>query len=113
MFQCLQVHLDLWQKQSEIKDTKYGELTVRAKFQNTNLIIEVMNARNLIAMDSNGNIILYYSNYLFIIHIILGTCDSFVRMNLFPEDKFTGVTKPKTQTHSKTLFPLYEEKFVM
>lgn len=42
-----------------------------------------------------------------------GTCDSFVRINLFPEDKFTGVTKPKTQTHNKTLFPLYEEKFVM
>lgn len=50
----LQVHLHLWQKQSEIKDTKFGELTVRAKFQNTDLIIEVMNARNLIAMDSNG-----------------------------------------------------------
>lgn len=90
-----QVHLDLWKKQGSIKDSPYGELSVRVKFNGTDLTVEVMNARNLKAMDSNGS------------------CDSFVRIHLLPEDKFSGVVKPKTQTHNRNLFPLYDETFVM
>ena len=55
----------------------------------------MINARNLIAMDTNGS------------------CDSFVRMHFLPEEKFLGVAKPRTNTQNKTLFPLYDEKFVM
>lgn len=91
----MKAHLDLWKKQATLKESPYGELSVRVKFQNTDLIVEVMNARNLKPMDSNG------------------ACDSFVRIHLLPEDKFSGVVKPKTQTHNKTLFPLYDETFVM
>lgn len=57
--------------------------------------IEVINARNLVAVDSNGS------------------CDPFVRINFVPEDKFNNVVKPKTNSQNKTLFPLYDEKFVM
>ena len=57
--------------------------------------IEVMNARNLLPMDSNG------------------LCDPFVRIHLLPEDKFSNVTKPKTNAQHKTLFPLYDEHFTM
>lgn len=37
-----------------IKDSPCGEISVRAKFDENALHIEVMNARNLMAMDSNG-----------------------------------------------------------
>lgn len=54
-----------------------------------------MNARNLMPMDSNG------------------LCDPFVRIHFIPEDRFANVTKPKTNAQNKTLFPLFDEKFVM
>ncbi|KAF5296761.1 hypothetical protein FQR65_LT10162 [Abscondita terminalis] len=90
-----EVHLDRWREQALIKSTPYGELSVRLQFQNNDLIIEVINARNLLAMDSNG------------------FSDSFVRINLLPEEKFTHISKPKTQTHNKNLFPLYDELFTL
>lgn len=50
-----QVHLDLHKQFKNMKEeSPYGELTVRAKFEDSTLKIEVINARNLIAMDSNG-----------------------------------------------------------
>lgn len=52
-----------------------------------------MNARNLVPMDSNGS------------------CDPFVRINLVPEDKFINIQRPKTNAQTKTLFPLFDEKF--
>lgn len=30
-----------------------------------------------------------------------------------PEDLFAGTIRPKTQTHNKNLFPLYDETFTM
>lgn len=46
-------------------------------------------------MDSNGN------------------CDSFVKVHFMPSDKFGGIGTQKTGVQNKTLFPLYDEKFVM
>ncbi|KAH9630501.1 hypothetical protein HF086_000714 [Spodoptera exigua] len=46
--------------------------------------------------------------YLLKLH---GLCDSYVRVALLPEDSFANVQKPKTQTHNKNLFPLYDEIF--
>ncbi|XP_018323999.1 protein unc-13 homolog 4B isoform X2 [Agrilus planipennis] len=88
-----QVHLDRWREQQNIKQGPFGELTVRAKFEGNVLFVEVMNARNLHPMDSNG------------------LCDSFVKVCLLPEEKFTNIQKPKTQTQNKTQFPLYDETF--
>lgn len=55
--------------------------------------LEIMSARNLRPMDSNG------------------ACDPFVRVHFLPEPEFASVTKPKTNVQAKTLFPLFEEKF--
>lgn len=88
-------HLERWQDQQSITDPKMGVLTVRAHFIENNLKVEVMNARNLMPTDSNG------------------LCDSYVRVVLHPEDLFANVVKPKTQTHSKNLFPLYDEMFLI
>ncbi|XP_045535970.1 protein unc-13 homolog 4B isoform X3 [Papilio machaon] len=90
-----QYHLERWQEQQAITEPKMGILTVRAQFIEDNLKIEIMNARNLMPTDSNG------------------LCDSYVRVTLLPEDTFANVTKPKTQTHSKNLFPLYDEMFLI
>ncbi|KAG6450866.1 hypothetical protein O3G_MSEX006811 [Manduca sexta] len=90
-----QYHLERWQEQQAITEPKMGMLTVRAQFIDDNLKVEVMNARNLMPTDSNG------------------LCDSYVRVALLPEDSFANVVKPKTQTHSKNLFPLYDEMFII
>ncbi|RVE50828.1 hypothetical protein evm_004577 [Chilo suppressalis] len=90
-----QYYLERWQEQQTIQDPKHGILTVRAQFIDDNLKIEVMNARNLMPTDSNG------------------LCDSYVRVQLLPEDTFANVVKPKTQTHNKNLFPLYDEMFII
>lgn len=57
--------------------------------------LEVLNARNLIPICSNG------------------ACDPFVRIYFSPEERFDAMTKYKTNVQNKTLFPLYDEKFVM
>lgn len=44
----------------QIKDSQYGEISVRTKFEGNTLTVEVMNARNLIAMDSNGTVCHFY-----------------------------------------------------
>ncbi|KAM3965051.1 C2 and C2B_Munc13-like domain-containing protein staccato isoform 2-T2 [Aphomia sociella] len=88
-----QYHLERWQEQQAIAEPKNGLLTVRAQFSGNTLKIEIMNARNLTPTDSNG------------------LCDSYVRIYLLPEDTFANVAKPKTQTHNKNLFPLYDEMF--
>nr|XP_026489849.1 protein unc-13 homolog 4B isoform X5 [Vanessa tameamea] len=90
-----QYHLERWQEQQAVTEPKMGLLTVRAQFIEDNLKIEIMNARNLMPTDSNG------------------LCDSYVRVGLLPEDTFANVEKPKTQTHSKNLFPLYDEMFLI
>ncbi|XP_039754928.1 protein unc-13 homolog 4B isoform X7 [Pararge aegeria] len=90
-----QYHLERWQDQQSITEPKMGLLTVRAQFIEDSLKLEIMNARNLMPTDSNG------------------LCDSYVRAALLPEDAFANVEKPKTQTHSKNLFPLYDEMFLI
>ncbi|KAJ8944670.1 hypothetical protein NQ318_015878 [Aromia moschata] len=90
-----QVHLDMADHFNKIKDSPYGEISVRCKFEGNTLAVEVMNARNLMAMDSNGS------------------CDAFIRVHLLPEHKFSEHDKPKTKTHNKTQFPLFDEKFVL
>nr|XP_049462903.1 protein unc-13 homolog 4B isoform X2 [Anopheles coluzzii] len=83
------------QNQSDASATGYGMLTVQCFFKENVLELEIVNARNLKPMDGNGS------------------CDPFVRVHFLPEERFVGVAKPKTQCQSKTLFPLYDEKFVI
>ncbi|XP_046385161.1 protein unc-13 homolog 4B isoform X2 [Ischnura elegans] len=94
-----QYHLERLGEQLSIEGSgqasPFGLLTVRLQFVEDVLRIGVMNARNLKPMDSNGS------------------CDPFVRIHLLPEEKFTGTTKPRTKTHKKTLFPLFDEVFTV
>ena len=90
-----QYYKDRLKEQQETTESTFGNLTIQCFFKGNTLELEIMNARNLMPMDSNGS------------------CDSFVRVHFIPEERFPGVMKPKTQTHSKTLFPLYDEKFTM
>lgn len=111
-----QYYLEQVKQQDNIPDSRFGQLTVRCWFEENNLVvsvdirssdsikfhskystfqIDVMNARNLAPMDSNGS------------------CDPFVRIQLIPEEKFGNVTKIKTKSQDKTLFPLFDEKFSM
>lgn len=89
-----QYYLERVKQQENAPESQYGQLTVKCWFEDNNLMIDVMNARNLVPMDSNGS------------------CDPFVRIHLIPEEKFGNVTtKIKTKAQDKTLFPLFDEKF--
>ncbi|CAH1131281.1 unnamed protein product [Ceutorhynchus assimilis] len=90
-----EVHLELADKFDQFTESPYGEISFRSKFDGDTIQIEVINARDLAVMDSSGN------------------SDSFVRIHLLPEHEFANVEKPKTKTHHKTLFPLYDETFTI
>lgn len=81
-------------KLQSIGDAHYhGLLTIRAHFVENVLTIEIMNARNIKPMDSNGS------------------CDPYVKIHLLPEDRYANVQKPRTKTHKKSLYPLFDETF--
>ncbi|XP_039281647.1 protein unc-13 homolog 4B [Nilaparvata lugens] len=90
-----QCHLERHNEQQELigATAPLGMLTVRMQFVHDLLRIEIMNARNLRPMDDNG------------------LCDPYVKVHVIPEEKFTGITRPRTKTHKKTLFPLFDEIF--
>ncbi|KAK0167889.1 hypothetical protein PV327_001744 [Microctonus hyperodae] len=84
-------NLERVEEQEKYEDPLYGILTVRAQFNDNSLTIQILNARNLRPMDSNGK------------------CDSYVKVRLLPEDKFFEVKLPKTHVQKETLFPLFDE----
>ncbi|PNF14104.1 unc-13-like protein 4B [Cryptotermes secundus] len=90
-----QYHLERREEQMAMEAATHGLLTVRMQFVEDLLRIEVLNARNLHPMDTNGS------------------CDPYVKIHLLPEEKFTTITKPRTKTHKKTMFPLYDEYFTL
>lgn len=90
-----QYYFDRFNEQQQMTDTPFGILTVQCYFKKNLLDIEILNAKHLKPMDTNNS------------------CDPFVRIHLLPEEKFLSIAKPKTQTQSKTLFPLFDEKFTL
>lgn len=42
-----------------------------------------------------------------------GSCDSYVKVRLLPEEKFADVKLPKTHVQKENLYPLYDEIFNM
>jgi len=42
-----------------------------------------------------------------------GKCDSYVRIRLLPGEKFTDIRVLKTHVQKETLFPLFDETFIM
>jgi len=54
---------------------------------------------------------LFYSLIFFF--LLSGCCYPYVKIYLLPEIKFLGVVQPRTRTQKNTVFPLFEETFVM
>lgn len=88
-------YIERLNEQRKITDAHEGMLTVRAQFVHSTLRIEILNARNLVAHDKNGS------------------CDPFVKIYLIPSEKFADITKPKTKSQKKNLFPLFDESFTL
>ncbi|XP_075222315.1 C2 and C2B_Munc13-like domain-containing protein staccato isoform X2 [Lycorma delicatula] len=88
-----QCHLERLNEQQAMTTATFGVLTVRMQFVHDLLRIEIMNGRNILPMDDDGS------------------CDPYVKIHLVPEDRFSSITKPRTKTHKKNLFPLFEETF--
>ncbi|KAL0130108.1 hypothetical protein PUN28_002009 [Cardiocondyla obscurior] len=86
-------HQERVEEQKEMEEPSYGLVSVKAYFLDNSLNIQILNARNLHCMDSNGK------------------CDSYVKIRLLPEEKFTDIKAPKTHVQKETLFPLFDETF--
>ncbi|XP_014210937.1 protein unc-13 homolog 4B-like isoform X2 [Copidosoma floridanum] len=84
-------YLDRLKEQSGIENEPHGMLTVKAYFFNDLLNMQILNARNLRSTD--------------------GSCNSYVKITLYPEDVFAGTKSLKTGVQKETQFPLYDESF--
>ncbi|KAI4490005.1 hypothetical protein M0804_004187 [Polistes exclamans] len=111
---------DRLNEQKEMEETIYGLLTVKASFSNNSLNIQILNARNLRPMDSNGDFIGKLSTLERKLHSKSkqrlkegkkSKCDSYVKIRLLPENKFIDNKTPKTHVQKETLFPLFDETF--
>jgi C2 domain len=71
----------------------YGVLSIKVFFFGNILKLEILNAKNLIPFGGNRK------------------CDSFVKINIIPEDAFPKHQNYKTRVETDTHFPLYDELF--
>ena len=76
-------------------DAGLGSITVRASFTGDQLTLDILNGRNLKAMDSSGS------------------ADPYVKVQLLPIHHFPDATVLKTKVHKNTLFPLFDETFTL
>lgn len=76
-------------------DQELGSLSVRAVFIGDSLRIDVLNARHLSPMDSNGS------------------SDPYVKIQLLPARHFAAAAVWKTKVQKRTLFPLFDESFTL
>ncbi|KAH8309667.1 hypothetical protein KR044_007803 [Drosophila immigrans] len=88
-----QYYLDRLKYQKDESTAIFGQLAISAQFTDSQLMLKILNARNLRPMDKNG------------------LCDSFVKVSLMPTNHFIGITSFKTAVHNKNSFPLYDEQF--
>ncbi|XP_043520293.1 protein unc-13 homolog 4B isoform X10 [Frieseomelitta varia] len=86
-------HQERIKEQNELDESEYGQITVKAQFVDNSLNIQILNARKLRPVDSNGS------------------CDSYVKVKLLPEEKFADVKLPKTHVQKENLYPLFDEIF--
>uniref|UniRef100_A0A0A1WM20 BAI1-associated protein 3 n=1 Tax=Zeugodacus cucurbitae TaxID=28588 RepID=A0A0A1WM20_ZEUCU len=88
-----QYYIELLGYQQGISKSQFGQLTIAANFTQTELVLHILNGRNLVPMDPNGS------------------CDSFVKVHFYPTNRFVNTPTYKTSVHHKTRFPLYDEIF--
>ncbi|OXB81129.1 UNVERIFIED_CONTAM: hypothetical protein H355_005059 [Colinus virginianus] len=83
------------QEQLDVSSEKYGAVTIKALYRPSEqkLRVEVLNAANLIPLDSNGS------------------SDPFVQLTLEPRHEFPEVVARTTQCKRNELHPLFDEAF--
>ncbi|XP_041342599.1 protein unc-13 homolog D isoform X3 [Pyrgilauda ruficollis] len=83
------------QQQLDTSSEKYGAVTIKALYRPSEqkLHVEVLNATNLIPLDSNGS------------------SDPFVQLTLEPRHEFPEVVARTTQCKRNELHPLFDEAF--
>ncbi|NWV33932.1 UN13D protein, partial [Grantiella picta] len=83
------------QQQLDTSSEKYGAVTIKALYRPSEqkLRVEVLNATNLIPLDSNGS------------------SDPFVQLTLEPRHEFPEVVARTTQCKKNELHPLFDEAF--
>ncbi|XP_012256082.2 protein unc-13 homolog 4B isoform X3 [Athalia rosae] len=113
-------HQERLQEQKALEEPRHGQLTVKAHFIDNSLNIQIMNARNLRPMDSNGKMstlerkLRYKSKSKVKLKDERSSkCDPYVKIRLLPEEKFVQIKQPKTRTHKENLFPLFDENFTI
>lgn len=91
-----QYYKDRYEMQQQISKSPlnpFGVLSVECCFFNNTLKLNIWNARNLIPVGTKNK------------------CDSFVKIQIVPEDDFPTFQNYKTRVEYETHFPLYEEHF--
>ena len=78
---------------ADSEDVGFGSMAVRAVFVEDTLKVDVLNARNLIPMDSDG------------------TSDPYFKVRLLPTHRFPDAAVFKSKVHKSTLYPLFDEHF--
>ncbi|XP_072759281.1 protein unc-13 homolog 4B isoform X4 [Anoplolepis gracilipes] len=113
-------HQERLEEQKEIEEPIYGLVTIKAHFFDNSLNIQILNARNLRCMDSNGDFIGKLSTLERKLHSKskqrlkegkTSKCDSYIKIKLLPDEKFADIKVPKTHVQKETLFPLFDETF--
>ncbi|CAL1673923.1 unnamed protein product [Lasius platythorax] len=113
-------HQERLEEQKEIEEPIYGLVTVKAHFIDNSLNIQILNARNLRSMDSNGDFIGKLSTLERKLHSKskqrvkegkTSKCDAYTKIRLLPDEKFADIKTPKTHVQKETLFPLFDETF--
>lgn len=85
--------LEKLEDQDKMETRDFGSLTVKVYFHHDCLFIEVLHARDIIALDPNG------------------FSDPFVIIELQPRHVFPDCPHQKTKVQKKTLHPLFDECF--
>ncbi|XP_076249769.1 C2 and C2B_Munc13-like domain-containing protein staccato [Calliopsis andreniformis] len=113
-------HQERIREQNELEDSEFGQITVKAQFVDNSLNIQILNARKLRPVDSNGDFIGKMSTLKRKLHTKskerlkerkTSSCDSYVKIKLLPEEKFADVKLPKTHVEKENLYPLFDEIF--
>ncbi|XP_071625523.1 protein unc-13 homolog 4B isoform X1 [Temnothorax longispinosus] len=113
-------HQERMEEQKEMEEPIYGLVSVKAYFLDNSLNIQILNARNLRCIDSNGHFIGKLSTLERKLHSKskqrvkegkTSKCDSYVKVRLLPEEKFAEIKAPKTRVQKETIFPLFDETF--
>ncbi|XP_026666615.1 protein unc-13 homolog 4B isoform X1 [Ceratina calcarata] len=111
-------HHERIKEQNELEESEYGQITVRAQFVDTSLNIQILNARKLRPVDSNGKVStfkrkLHTKSKQRLKEWKTSTCDSYVKVKLLPEEKFADMKLPKTHVQKENLYPLFDEIFTI